>query len=282
MKKIINLHFESTFRGPGRVVENLARGLNSIGFEVHANDLPRPTIMQGCLQVTKMINALGRDTLMGPNLFVLPREWGKYCKRFDHYVVPSEWVVGTYRSFDVLDHATIDIWPVGIDTEMWNKETVTKSGKVLVYFKNREQADLDFVTRMLDSRRIDYEILKYGSYEEKDLYRSCVSCDSCILITGTESQGIAYMQILSMGLPCFVFNKTKFDYFEEFKENPPAATSVPYFDERCGEHFENFDIDKFENFRSRIKMMHPRDYIIENFTLEKGAENYVSILTKYL
>lgn len=281
MKKIINLHFESTHRGPGKVVQNLAKGLNSIGFEVHGNDLPRPTIPQGCLQLTRMIHSLGRETLMGPNLFVLPDEWGDYCKRFDHFVVPSEWVQKIYRNFSVLDSSTIDIWPVGIDSEFWKKTSSQRSGRAFIYFKNREESELEQVQIFLKSRGIDYDILRYGSYEEEDLFKSCLRSDFCVLLDGTESQGIAYMQILSMNVPCFVINCSKFDHSGKLAESPFPATSVPYFDERCGLVSETLNFEEFEKFTEKISKLNPRDFILENFTLEKCAEKYVSIIEKY-
>lgn len=280
MKKEVNLHFNSTSRGPGKVVENLAKGLIENGWSAYANNTPRKDVYQGCLQEVQAISVLEKSTLMGPNLFVVPSEWGEFCKKFDRYIVPSLWVKNKYTEYTELLHATIDVWPVGIDTEVWTKTTPSIKPKVLVYFKSREQSELDNVTNVLKQNSIDFKILKYGSYDEKELYTSCIECNCCILLTGTESQGIAYMQILSMGLPIYVINKSKFDYFGKYKESPIDSTSVPYFDKSCGFVDNSFIEDNFLRFLSSLSDFDPFSFIRERFTTKKCAKEYIDILEK--
>lgn len=280
MKKEVNLHFNSASRGPGKVVENLAKGLIENGWSAYANNTPRKDVYQGCLQEVQAIGVLEKSTLMGPNLFVVPSEWGEFCKKFDRYIVPSLWVKSLYSSYVELSHATIDVWPVGIDTEEWTKTTLNVKPKVLVYFKSREQSELDNVTNVLKQNSIDFKILKYGSYDEKELYTSCIECNCCILLTGTESQGIAYMQILSMGLPIYVINKSKFDYFGKYKESPIDSTSVPYFDKSCGFIDNSFIEDNFLRFLSSLSNFDPGLFIRERFTLKKCANDYIDLLNQ--
>lgn len=277
MTNKINLHFSSIHRGPGKVVENLVAGLKKIGVEVGGNESPQDGIFQICLQPVSHIRNLSRNTLMGPNLFVLPSEWGDFCKNFDHYVVPSEWVQKKYREFNNLDHASIDIWPVGINTEIWNKE-IRKTGKVLIYSKNRDPELIREIESSLNLHGIKYQNLNYGSYLEKDLHRACLECESCILVTNTESQGIAYMQILSMGIPCYVLDKKVWNNEGTYKD--VAATSVPYFGKECGIIREFFEINDFLEFIRKFEIFEPRKYIEENHTLEKSAINLVSILER--
>lgn len=276
MKRSINLHFGSVHRGPGRVVQNLAIGLKNLGFEIFANDVPRFDVYQGCLQPTQAIYSLTKNALMGPNLFVLPSEWGDLCQRFNHYVVPSEWVKSKYAEFSNLSHASIHVWPVGIDVNVWRKESSKETGSVLVYFKNRDEVDLNQICENLKSLSIDFTVLRYGSYDEKDLFDACNFCDSCILLTGTESQGIAYMQILSMGIPCFVVNQPVWNNEGKWKSVP--ATSAPYFSENCGILCERFDENRFSLFLKEKEKYLPRDYILNNHTLEISAKKYIEIL----
>lgn len=281
MKKEVNLHFSSTSRGPGRVVENLARGLVENGWNVYANDIPRLGTYQGCLQMVPAINSLGRDSLMGPNLFVVPSEWGEFCRRFNHYVVPGEWVSKMYQTYPEMDHATIDVWPVGIDTETWLKSSKSQKNKALVYFKSRDSRELESITSSLRNCKVDFRVLRYGEYEEKDLYEACLECNLCVLLTGTESQGIAYMQIMSMGLPCYVINKSGFDYFGKYKEFPAESTSVPFFDKSCGIVDDLFEEQNFLNFLESLGSFDPGSFIRESFGLRKCAEKYADLLKKY-
>lgn len=280
MKKKINLHFSSVQRGPGRVVENLAKGLMTMGWEVYGNAPVSSDAYQGCLQPTQALSSLPRNTIMGPNLFIFPSEWGDFCKRFDHYVVPSEWVRRKYQSFGELSQSTIDVWPVGIDTDVWRPNPEDVKDDILVYFKSRETRELEFVVSKLQDAGVNHSIIEYGKYEERDLYQSCRKSKACILLTGTESQGIAYMQILSMGVPCYVINKSKFDYFH-YRENPIESTSVPYFNDSCGLIRDSFDIITFNDFISNLAGFKPRQFILDKFTLEKSAEKYVDILSRY-
>jgi hypothetical protein len=59
------------------------------------------------------------------------------------------------------------------------------------------------------------------------------------------------------------------------------ATSVPYWDERCGMTFEDAGAfaEQFDAFWERVEAgaLEPRAYILENLTLEKCAHRYVDI-----
>ena len=65
------------------------------------------------------------------------------------------------------------------------------------------------------------------------------SAKFCFLINGTESQGIAVQEIMSMGVPIIAWDiKEWLDQGEAYRV---PATSIPYWDERCGEVFFNID-----------------------------------------
>ena len=68
-----------------------------------------------------------------------------------------------------------------------------------------------------------------------------------------------------------------------FKWGQPeiATSSVPFFDERCGLTFEGLSdfpshLDEFMNLLV-VGRFKPRDYIMENLTLEGCAANFVSL-----
>jgi hypothetical protein len=66
---------------------------------------------------------------------------------------------------------------------------------------------------------------------------------------------------------------------EEFKIE---STSVPYWDENCGVKFINFDDlnDSFIYFMANKDKFKPREYIINNLTLEICAKHITSELNK--
>jgi len=279
-KPIVLLYDNENYRGPGKVVKNLKLGLqkNNIVFGNESLLSQRIDSHIGILQLINGWERCSANSLVGPNLFVLPRENKKFSKYFKHFNVPSKWVFDLYRRFSELDHAQIDIWSVGIDTEKWKVESRNEDNlKCLLYFKNRSQQDLHVVRKILKKYNIEYRELQYGSYTEEQLLETCSWANFGILLTNTESQGIGYMEILSTNLPCFVFNKSTWNYDGAYETVP--ATSVPYFNEKCGEIVENVDLKKFEDFLNSVnkKIYSPRDYITKNHSLEISARNYYNL-----
>src|SRR5205823_6625794 len=99
-----------------------------------------------------------------------------------------------------------------------------------------------------------------------------------------EGQGIAYQQALSCGVPILAWDRggpwPDPQYYPHRVVYQPV-TSVPYWDERCGMTFE--EIGRFETTwlgfweRYRAQVFTPRDYILEELTLEKCARAYLDI-----
>jgi len=289
----------SNFRGPGKVVQNLEKGLSMLGIGHGAQyAYTKPVkFYYGILQTLPEPvmfgehSEAGSSALAGPNLFVLPTDWSpQQLLSYKHYVVPSKWVHDKYRKFRTMDHATIDVWSVGIDTDKWRScaADIRQVGPIpsselrcLLYFKNRSPQDLELVRKILAKYGIASRLLEYGSYSEEQLHDACSWANMGILLTDTESQGIAYMEMLSSDLPLFVFNKS---WWETPQKNfKVSATSVPYFDPRCGEVADNVDLKLFEKFLDAVQnwRYRPRSYILENHTLELGAQRYYDLLVKH-
>lgn len=284
----VYLHYQnSTHRGPGGVVKGLLKGLERLQIEVVSK--PSDADYIGSLQHPgAFYEQLPANTLMGPNLFVLPSEAPEICNKFSNFVVPSQWVKDLYSQpiFESMQNKEIDIWSVGIDTNEWKPNITLKIESesqldCFVYYKNRSQQDLALVYKICKHYNLNFEIIEYGSYKEEQLKSLCDRSKFAILLTGTESQGIAYMNILSTDTPCFVFNKQKWVYENDKSINAPAS-SVPYFDKRCGEISPDVNLALFETFMDNVnnKQYVPRDYILENHTLEMSAKKYIELLKK--
>jgi hypothetical protein len=126
--------------------------------------------------------------------------------------------------------------------------------------------------------------LRYGSYREEEyqdaLGRSC----AMIFLCHNESQGIAYQQALSCGVPVFAWDPggpwKDPDYFPHRVTFAPVS-SVPYWDARCGMKF--IDRATFETgwrdfwIRSATGLFDPRGYVLDNLTLEQRALQYYEI-----
>jgi len=252
-------------RGPYKVAANLLAGLSKIGVEVSIGKVEEHT---GCLRSgVQGYYDLPRSALMGPNLVVLPTDDSIIWTLYKNFVVPSEWVKNLYKSCYLCDDSNISVWPVGIDTDKFNDLDRKKDIDCLIYAKGREIEELG---DLIERHGLSCVTLTYGLYKEEQLIEYTKRCRFCILLTGTESQGIAYMEILSSGLPCFVLDT------KTWRGTP--ATSVPYFSDICGkicgtDHYKDFD-----EFLKNLDSYNPRQYITEYHTLEKSAMRYVDLL----
>jgi glycosyltransferase involved in cell wall biosynthesis len=109
-----------------------------------------------------------------------------------------------------------------------------------------------------------------------------------IFLSAHESQGIACEEAMSAGVPILAWDPGFCQDPERFRWNDPVipTTSVPYFDERCGRRF--LDIADFgrqlplfmESLRSGA--FSPRDYVLENLTVEKCSRSFIDILREKL
>jgi hypothetical protein len=104
-----------------------------------------------------------------------------------------------------------------------------------------------------------------------------------IFLCEHETQGIAYQQALACGIPILAWDRGGYwqdpsFYPHQVKFGP--VTSVPYWDERCGRKFTNVaDFpENLSQFWASLDCYRPRDYILENLTLEICAQEYLEHL----
>ena len=281
--------------GIDRVLINLCLGLRRLAVSYEIN-LPF-----GRLRSDDRIGMIGRgrQVLEGydrPNPIVAgvaltthPSEWPTLCEDYPiaAYLQHSEWATDVYRPYY---GDRCHIWPVGIDTDSWRpSQGVDKEFDFLIYDKiqwNRETiaaSMLAAIRRELRARHLTWLEIRYGDYGERDYRRALRACRAMIFLCEHESQGLAYQECLSSGVPILAWDQGWCLDPNRFAWRQPhiPATSVPYFDDRCGLRFR-----RIEEFRDRLMEFIelersggfcPRDYICENLTLEKCARHYVDI-----
>jgi len=264
----IGLFYDSSSRGPGKVRDNLLRGLHKLGIEVSHN---KPEKYTGWLHGFPPID-IPSDWLLGPNLFVVPSDihpsfWNK--KR--NIVTPAKWTTDLYSSYISEPHGLFT-WAVGIDTEKFIPSG-NKTNDCLIYIKGDPYQLKDKLKEKLNKLNLSYEEVEYGSYSEEEFIEKTQASNFCVTLTRTESQGIAYQEILSMDVPCLVVDKPTWNDRPDFSF---PATSAPYFDGRCG--IKSSNLDSLDNFIDSIGSYEPRKYILENLSLEKTAQEYILLL----
>jgi len=282
--------------GQKRVFINLCAGLERIGVEFRVNDYrfasQNPRALACVVGKPFLLDKVRwrNPIVFGAAVYSHPIDDPQLLERLPvrKVLVPGPWMREMCKPY--WGDAVVD-WPVGIDTELWAPSTTDgKSIDVLLYDKVRwehdkyEEALLQPIRRSLRKCRISFREIRYGGYREEDFRAALSECRSMIFLCEHETQGIAYQQALSCGVPILAWDRSgpwRDPSYYPHKVIFEPVTSVPYWDERCGMKFK--DACEFaalwEKFWRRVKAgdFAPRDYIVENLTLEKCAGRYVEI-----
>ncbi|HTI60952.1 glycosyltransferase [Mucilaginibacter sp.] len=285
--------------GMKKVFLGLCRGLDELNIPYKANP-PFKKIKPGDAVI---VLGVGRYALEGYNrpnkviagigLMTLPTAWPDLCEKYPvaKYLQHSEWTRDIYVPYYGAD--VCDLWAAGIDTKKWFPDnSVEKKYDVLVYSKimwNREQTAQEVkqpILDYLDKKGLSYQVITYGKYTEDDYHTALAESKAMIFLCEHESQGIACCEALAMNVPVLAWDQGKWLDPVRFElKNPDVpATSVPFFDETCGMKFK--DIREFENNfelfwkKASAGEFHPRDYILENLTIEKSTRRMLSLITE--
>jgi len=279
--------------GVDKVFINLCLGLDRLGIKYEVNlpfeelqDHDRVGVLgrgRQCLKGYDRCNSI----VAGVALMAHPSEWQTLCDEYPvvRYLQHSEWANNVYKPYF---GDRCGIWPVGIDTDLWKPEAETqKTTDFLIYDKitwdyDRTCIELkEPILRELKTRHLSTEIIRYGMYSPAQFRQALRRCRAMIFLCEHESQGLAYQECLSSGVPVLAWDQGWCLDPNRFKWGQPQipATSVPYFDERCGLKFHNASEfpGRLDAFWARLqaRSFKPRDYIVENLTVEKCAEAYL-------
>jgi glycosyltransferase involved in cell wall biosynthesis len=280
--------------GQRRVFLNLCAGLDRIGVQFrvndyrHANENPvEPACIVGKPPVLDK-NTWLNPILFGSAVFSHPIDDPHLLDRvpIKKILVPGQWMKEMWRPH--WDQPVV-VWPVGIDTDRWRPaDPAAKDTDVLLYDKVRWEHDryaetlINPIRRALMADGRSCREIRYGHYREDEFHTALARCRTMIFLCEHETQGIAYQQALSCGVPILAWDRGGFlqdpAYFPDRVRFQPV-TSVPYWDERCGMTFASLDAfhSAWAGFwetacRGEYR---PRDYVVENLTLESCAEAYM-------
>lgn len=290
MSETIGLYYELPKKVVGckKVAENLLYGLRELNIKVQTNKtLPLTGCIHGGIKEFKNMN-LPKNTLCGPELCVLPDEMPWMWKYYRNICQPNLWVWFSMRKrceqkgLNYLRKTKQYVWPVGINQNEFNPD---KRGNFeydcFIYFKTVtrqvNENDLKNIENECKKRKLKYKIIKYGSYTENELKHLCNKSKFAIWLVGSESQNIAIGECMAMNIPIYVIDVNEFKY-KDFVMVGNGVSSACYFDERCG--IKSKTLKHLDTFLNNLNNYSPRDYILDNLTLKKGAEKYMEILRK--
>lgn len=289
---------KTQFSGMERVVLNFLKGLQQKGTAYSFN---KPTFF---LKKSQPIISfgLGRSGVAGipkeaPLIaaigFPYPAEFPDLCEKYNvkKFLVHSEWALNFVKSAQLYPDHIFDLWPAGIDTYEWSPEPILhKLTDLLIYNKimwDREKMNNALrmpIISLIKEFGLTYEEITYGNYSSEEYKKALNRCRAMIFLCEHESQGLAYQECLSCNVPVFAWDQGFWLDPIRFKYNQPIvpATSVPYFDKRCGMIFKNMDeFEKlFPSFWDAVlhNQFSPSEYILENLALEKSAKKMLNIV----
>jgi hypothetical protein len=287
--------------GQMMVAINLLKGLDKLKIPYRFNDYKYAK-----KHPQELICVIGKPHLIFEKKFKNPILFGASVfshplscpKLFEDYpnikkvIVPGEWMKEMFAKY--YNPKDLISWPVGIDTDLWNPSLKEDHQPIdfLIYDKIRwehEKYEIDLINplkNILKERDYSFEMIKYGSYEPEDLIKKVGRCKSVIFLCEHETQGLAYQQILSTNTAILAWDRGGYwqdpQFFPNQVKYEGGVSSVPYWDSRCGEKFKDLTnfVSSLEIFWENVKSnkYQPRDYILENLTLENSSLAYIKIV----
>ena len=285
---MINLYYSeaywghsATMNGPHKVVDNLIKSLNQekIEYAINEEKYKHNFLVQYDASAHEKHSKIEQDTtIIGPQVWLFDG-YGQFLIENQNYykkiIAPSEWVKNKFITKFNLPEDKLAVWPVGIEEFSNTREP---NYDCLIYFKRRNQSELDAVKKFIVNNGLSYRMVEYGTYGEDGFKQLVNSAKFCFLINGTESQGIAVQEIMSMGVPIIAWDiKEWLDQGEAYRV---PATSIPYWDERCGEVFFNIDDLKvtFSKYYATLDQYDPKAFIKDNLSFECSVKTLLDIL----
>ena len=186
--------------------------------------------------------------LFGPHFSIFPDEkFEKIKGQHSAFLILSEWVKKVYESYPITNGIRLEPIPFGVDTDKFNEiMPMGEKDMVLVYHKFRDPYELYVVENFLQKKNIQYIVYSYyKKYNEESFAAFLKHAKYGIWVGGHESQGFALEETLASNVPLLVWNIKYMS--QEYRSNYDNihATSIPYWDERCGEFFYEYnELDK--------------------------------------
>jgi hypothetical protein len=212
--------------------------------------------------------------IFGPHFSVFPSKEQMDLIRHNNviYTQPGNWVRDDWRNNSNCSGIKIETLPFGVDTVKFNEiKKISDRNEVFIYYKSRIPSELNKLKKFMDANNISYKLFSYTRrYSENDYLNCLQNAKFGIWLGRHESQGFALEEALSCNVPLLVWNVTSMnqEYNSSYDDIP--ATTIPYWDSRCGEYFTNYDElqNTFNNFISKINEYKPRDFILENLSMK--------------
>jgi hypothetical protein len=221
--------------------------------------------------------------IFGPQFSIFPDERLNIIKSTNSvYNLLSDWVINIWSSFEYCNNLKLIKLPFGVDTEKFNYiKPIQERTKVFVYFKRRNPSELNYLLIFLQRKNIEIKVFNYISGYSEEVYLDYLQNSKYgIWLDAHESQGFALQEALSCDVPLLVWNISSMNQEQNSSYNNIPATTIPYWNESCGEYFYNEE--ELENtynlFISKLDTYKPREFILENLSVETCENKLINFI----
>ena len=222
--------------------------------------------------------------ILGPHFSVFPTPYLQTLNVINNNIIfnlLSNWVKNYWQK-ELSNNLKLVTLPYPVDINKFKPNTdISKSNDVFVYIKNRTIHDALFIIDHLKNLNYNVHILNYKQRYDENYYIDVLQKSVFGIWVGChESQGFGLQEALSCNVPLLVFDVKHMGQEENYENNQKycssSSTSIPYWDDRCGESFNNQKdyLTMFTVFLAKIKDYKPREYILENLSPDGVFRNY--------
>ena len=256
------------------------------------NEIPNYDVIYFPVRPYDPLRYPNKRFIFGPHFSVFPdNRLYIINNRFNNsiYIQPSEWAAKTWIDMNVSRVLPVKTFAFPVDTETF-KPSIHSSlrDKVFIYFKARDPNELKFVEKTLlklnTNNIVEYKVFDYRKrYNEDDYLSWLKKCKYGIWIGCHESQGFALEEALSCDVPLLVWSVTSMKQENsKIKYNDISATTIPYWDDRCGEFFtKKSEFEKtYNTFLNNLDTYNPREYILENLNDDACSKILYNLITE--
>jgi len=255
--------------------------------QIRGFDLSKYDIIYSPSEPFHVSNFPNTKFIFGPHFSTFPNKKVQHIIGSNSiYIQPSQWALDVWRRFQISHQLRLEYMPFGVDTDKFNQLIdIGSRNKVFIYFKNRNPLELRYLEHLLLTQNIEYKVFDYKSrYNETEYLDYLHEAKYGIWLGCHESQGFALEEALSCNVPLFVWSvkSMKQEHGCNYEDIP--ATSIPYWDERCGEYvydINNFVI-RFKEFLSKLEQAQyrPREYVVENLSMAVCEQRFIDLCNR--
>lgn len=223
--------------------------------------------------------------IFGPHFSTFPMNKMNVIKNVYNnsvYIQPSVWSKDIWEPHLKKINLPMKVFSFPVNIEKFKPEKeIENRDRIFVYFKRRNPLELNALMMFCKKKNILPVLFDYVKKYKEEEYLDCLkNAKYGIILDAHESQGFAIEEALSCNVPLLVWNVKTMnqEYKSKYRDFP--CTSVPYWDERCGEIFyeENEMETAFNKFVNNLSSYEPRKFIEENLSVERCGKELEKLI----